>query len=209
MIDVHMIDSGKFPDNFALQADRVRHPLVKLQVAQPVWGNIADARRRAYALGDSPYVSWIDDDDEVLDIKWVDRAIAILESDASVSAVYPRWCSRGELTLETPCQDWQLIGAHNCLQPFAHHLTVMRREHVAPFFADVGDRALLRDQDILLVASMARYGRLVALPDMAYCWVLREGTSRTYREPRDLNQWGLKHWENTVRAHLSLSSTQG
>jgi len=200
VIDIHMIDSGKFPANLAAQAERVRHPQVQLHIADPVWGNLAEARRRAYALGDHPFVSWIDDDDEVLDVSWIDRAMEILQ-DPEVSAVYPRWCSTGAIEQETPRRDWQLIGAHSYLQPFAHHLTIMRRAHIAEFFDDVGDRPLLRDQDILLVASMARHGRLVALPDMAYRWVLREGTARSHREPPDLQAWGVKHWQDTVRAH--------
>lgn len=200
MIDIHMIDSGRFPENFARQVERVRHPSVTLQIAAPVWGNVAEARRRAYALGDHPFVSWIDDDDEVLDVTWVDRALGILQ-DPEVSAVYPRWCSTGAVKLETPRHEWQLMGAHHYLKPFAHHLTIMRREHIAEFFEDVGDRPLMRDQDILLVASMARHGRLVSLPNLAYRWALRKDTPRTHREPPDLNAWGIAHWQDTVRAH--------
>lgn len=199
-----MIDSGKFPENFKRQEQRVRHPSVRLQIAEPVWGNVAEARRRAYALGDHPFVTWIDDDDEVLDMSWIDQALEILE-DPEVSAVYPRWCSSGALHLVTPVREWELMASHYCLEPAAHHLTIMRRAHIAEFFRDVGDRPLLRDQDILLVASMARHGRLVALPDMAYRWVLRDGSARTHREPQELNAWGIAHWQDTVRAHLRLA----
>lgn len=196
-----MIDSGKFPENFARQAERVRHPKVQLQIAAPVWGNLAEARRRAYALGDHPFVSWIDDDDEVLDMAWVDRALQILRDDPEVSAVYPRWCSTGAHERETPDRPWALMESHVYLWPHAHHLTIMRRCHVGEFFDDVGARPLLRDQDILLVASMARHGRLVALPDMAYRWNLRDGTPRSHCEPPELNAWGVEHWQDTVRAH--------
>lgn len=200
MIDIHMIDSGKFPENFARQAERVCHPRVRLQVAQPVWGNLAEARRRAYALGDHEFVSWIDDDDEVLDTSWIDDALEILR-DVSVSAVYPRWRSTGVLALETPFEPWDLMSAHYYLKPFAHHMTVMRRAHIPQFFDDVNGRPLLRDQDILLVASMARHGRLVAHPAMAYNWVLREGTARSHREPQHLDAWGVAHWRDTVLMH--------
>lgn len=199
-----MIDSGRFPENFALQCERVRHPKVRLQVAEPVWGNVAEARRLAYAMGDHPFVSWIDDDDEVLDMSWIDRALEILE-DPKVSAVYPRWCSSGTLEQEIPVHEWKLIGSHHHLQPYAHHLTIMRREYVPEFFEEVGDRPLLRDQDILLVASMARHGRLVALPNLAYRWALREGTARSHQEPPDLHSWGVSHWRDTVIAHRALA----
>lgn len=203
MIDIHMINSGRFPENFERQAERVRHPKVRLQISEPVWGNLVEARRIAYSKGDFPYVSWIDDDDEVLDMSWVDEALEILE-DKNVSAVYPRWCSSGAMVRETRIHEWKLIGAHHPLWPCAHHLTIMRRQNVTPFFDEVGDRPLMRDQDILLVASQARYGRLVALPAMAYRWELREGTARSHQEPDELHAWGVDHWQQTVRMHRAL-----
>lgn len=204
MIDLHMIDSGKHPENFKKQIDRSRHPKIRLQVAQPVWGNVAEARRLAYQMGDHPFVSWIDDDDEVLDVSWVDGALEILQ-DQKVSAVYPRSLSRGVLEIETPIHEWKLIGSHNHHWPYAHHFTIMRREYVPAFFEQVGDRPLLRDQDILLVASMARYGKLVAHPSMAYQWNLLEGTARSHVEPPELHDWCVSHWRDTVLAHRALT----
>jgi hypothetical protein len=204
VIDLHIIDSGRFPENLSKQIERVAHPRVNVHIAEPVWGSVAEARRRAYSLGTSPFVTWADDDDEVLDMQWIDEALRVLE-DQSVSAVYPRWRSTGALTQETPIAQWELMRSHYYLCPHAHHLTVMRRAHVARFFDDVGDRPLIRDQDLLLVASMARYGRLVALPAMAYQWNLRNDSARCHVEPPELHSWGVAHWRDTVLAHRAMA----
>jgi hypothetical protein len=206
VIDIHIIDSGHFPENFARQVERLQHPLVNVQVAEPVWGSVAEARRRAYALGSAPFVSWVDDDDEVLDLTWLQHARDILQRDQGVSAVYPCWRSTGALVGETPIHRRSLMTSHRASQPYAHHLTIMRREHVAPFFEEVGDRPLLRDQDILLAASMARHGRLVALPNMAYRWHLHDASARSHCEPPELHAWGVAHWRDTVLAHRRLAA---
>jgi hypothetical protein len=206
VIDLHIIDSGRFPENLARQIERASHPRVNVHIADPVWGSVAEARRRAYALGTAPFVTWADDDDEVLDMRWIDEALRILE-DTGVSAVYPRWRSTGALKLETPAEPWALMRSHHYLCPHAHHLTIMRRENVLRFFDEVGDRPLIRDQDLLLVASMARYGRLVALPVMAYRWHLHGASARLHNEPPDLHAWGIAHWRETVLQHRALEVT--
>lgn len=208
MIDLHMIDSGAHAGNEALQIERVRHPLIEVHVAQPVWGNIAEARRRAYALGSHPFVTWIDDDDVVLDVSWVDRAVEILRGDPDVAAVYPRWRYGGEYpAIETPVHTWHVMLSHRYRHPYAHHMTIMRRDNVAEFFHEVGERVMMRDQDLLLVAAQARFGRLVALPTVAYEWVMRSGSPRQRLEPEATNKWAVEHWQQTVRTHRALQTS--
>ena len=200
-IDIHMIDSGAHAENAAAQIERLRHPMIQTHIAQPVWGNVAEARRRAYALGSHPLVSFIDDDDVVLDVSWVDQAIDILR-DPEVAAVYPRWCGTGSLgAIETPQHAWDISSAHSPHLPYAHHLTVMRRTNVDQFFADVGGRVMVREADRLLIAAQARFGRLVALPAMAYRWILRDGTARTHVEPESIERWACEYWRETVFLH--------
>src|SRR3954465_1312027 len=90
MIDVHIICT---PGNEALceqQVSRLQHPLVNIVRGSYVQGNILEARYRAFAQGSAPFVSWVDDDDEVLDLSWLPEAVQKLQ-DQAVSAVYPRW----------------------------------------------------------------------------------------------------------------------
>jgi hypothetical protein len=207
VIDLHIIDSGLFPENLAKQIERVQHPLVTVHIAEPVWGSVAEARRRAYSMGSNPFVTWVDDDDEVLDTSWLGMAVRLLQGDSGISAVYPRWRSSGALEMQTPDMAWDLMKAHHYLKPFAHHMTVMRRENVTRFFDEVGDRPLIRDQDLLLVASQARYGVLVAASAMAYRWHLHDASARSHQEPPDLHAWGIAHWRDTVLAHRALRTT--
>lgn len=208
-IDIHMIDSGAHAENAAAQLSRVQHPLIRAHVTPPVWGNVAAARRRGFALGSHPLVSFIDDDDVVLDMAWVDQAIDIM-CDPEVAAVYPRWCGTGSLgQIETPEHSWSITHAHSPHMPYAHHLTVMRRANVEKFFADVGERAMVREADRLLIAAQARFGRLVALPAVAYRWVLRDGSARTHAEPEAIEQWACEYFEETVRRHRLKEYSRG
>lgn len=210
MIDLHIIDSGRHAKNLRHQVERASHPSITVHVAQPVWGNTAEARRRAYALGSHPFVSWMDDDDVVLDVSWVDQALQILR-DPDVSAVYPRWVGLGlgvaGGAIVTPVHEWRLMTCHRAWLPHAHHLTIMRRENVARFFADVGDRVMMRDQDLLLVASQPRYGRLVALPDMAYRWIFRADSPSQQPAPEPVTRWAVEYWAQTVRQVRAAEAT--
>jgi hypothetical protein len=210
-----MIDSGRFALNAARQEQHARHPLVRFHRASPVWGNTARARRQGYTLGSQPFVTWIDDDDALLDLTWLPQALRILRDDSSVAAVYPRWRCSGAYEFTVPVHRWSLRNAHCANTPYAHHLTVMRRENVTQFFRDLGARTLVRDQDALLVHAQARHGRLVALPALAYHWRLRPGSGRTVAEPPEVDAWVQRYRADTIarvglrerRAALAADST--
>jgi hypothetical protein len=98
----------------------------------------------------------------VLDISWLSRALEILR-DPEIAAVYPRWRGVDESGNEVlvPDHEWDIRKAHEARSPWAHHLAIMRRANVQQFFEEVGNRSMVRDQDVLLVHSQARFGRLV------------------------------------------------
>lgn len=202
MIDLHMIPSAGFERGFAGQVARVQHPLITVQVGEYVAGNMLEARARSYARGTQKYVSWMDPDDEVLDIGWVDRAIELMERDADVSAVYPRWqaSQNGCVVRTVPIHEWNPATFNVGSTPAGHHLTIMRRENVHDFFALLRQRtATFQNRlDMLLVHSQMRYGRCVAEPTLAYNWRLQPKSGRHMVNPSHVTDIGNRFMQETA-----------
>lgn len=91
MVDIHVIPNPGFEENLIETIRALQHPRTRVQVGNYVPGNMLDARIQAYSMGSCPYVSWVDCDDRVIDISWIEMAIDILDSYPHVAAVYPRW----------------------------------------------------------------------------------------------------------------------
>lgn len=204
MIDFHMLDSGKWSENLALQAERIKHPLVTLQLSPPVWGNILEARYNAYQLGTNPYVSWIDDDDEVLDVSWLDSAIELLESDQDVSAVYPRWCAYegDKLKVMQRIEPWTYLHQRRS-PPAAHHMTIMRRKNLMPILermrTEVG--VMVHQQDVCIGISNLKFGRMHYDHSLAYRWNLWPGTGRTLIDTATAQRWAVDFKSECIAAY--------
>jgi len=204
VIDVHMIDSGRFPENAARQLERLRHQLVTAHVALPVWGNTLQARANGYAMGKHPYVAHIDDDDEVLDTEWLERAVQIMESRPEVSAVYPRYrltlVETGQVAFESPAHEWEPSVSRRRHPPYVHNFTVMRRGNVQAFFEAAIENVgkLVSLSEVLLFEGLARHGRPVADPSIAYHWIVRRGSGNTSYVDEDKVRLG--RWGQTYRA---------
>jgi len=182
MIDIHIIPAPGNEANYALQLERLKHPLVNTIIGEYVAGNILEARYRAFSQGTSPYVSWVDDDDKILDLSWLPKALETLE-DPGVAAVYPRWRSTlfGRVFDETSCEAFTPVRYLFQTASFSpHHLTIMRRENVMECLNRLRERhpTTLSIQERYLVISQLRYGRIVKDDTLAYEWVLRQGTGR-------------------------------
>jgi len=166
-VDIHMIrsPSGSF---FDAQKAALAHPCINFHEAQYVPGSVVEARLQGFQLGTSPYVSWVDDDDHVLDIQWIDQALDILDNDPTVSAVFPQWCSSQNGTVVHT----SMTG--NQPYPIApHHLTIMRRQNVIPLLTEISDQFpnLICFAELMLLFGQLRFGRVAYLPVMAYEWV--------------------------------------
>lgn len=191
MIDVHVIPCRGFDVSTIVR--QLHHPKITVQVADWVEGNILEARWRAFQLGTHPYVSWVDGDDEVVSVEWVDRALEILEAHPDVAAVYPRWYTteNGQQKM-APYHPWspELHRAFST-QPLAHHLTIMRRHNVMQLLdeAKAAVGKMVKLTEAYLTFGQMRYGRLVALEDVAYNWRLRPGTGRSSIEPSETTEW--------------------
>ena len=196
MIDLHMIRTPDY-EGFDDQAKRASHPKVTIVEGDYVKGNMLEARMKAYAKGSNPYVSWIDDDDIVLDMSWIDSALEMLE-DKSIAAVYPQWRARmnDKIVHQTTFRPWN-ISHHesNGGSPEAHHLTIMRRENVLELLEQV--KAItpvhVKSQDRLLTTGMWRYGKVVPIEALAYEWLLRPNSARSLPENRAVSAWAESH----------------
>lgn len=207
MIDIHMIDSGRYPAEAAAQRVAMQHELVTLQEAEYVHHNMREARYRGFSLGTNPYVSWIDDDDEVVDITWLERAVEILEKNPDVSAVYPRYETfhRGKLLSTLPLQEPWTAELHRQPPPVAHHLTIMRREHVMTIHELMKANPIMtREQDVLLTQAMLRFGRIVPVPNIAYRWHLRPGGVRLLNDGVQVRSWSYSFTDETFQLHRML-----
>lgn len=206
LIDIHMIDSGKFPDLANAQRKKMmEHPLVQFQEGEFVHLNLREARLRSYSKGTCPYVSFIDDDDEVLDISWLEQAIDILEKNPDVSAVYPRYetWEFGKHARTLPFEARWNENIHRQLPPVAHHLTIMRRENVMAIHEMFKVHPVMtRMQEPLLTLGMLRFGRLVPLDVIAYRWIVRPDSMRITNDNGSVTLWS----RNFIRETYELYS---
>ena len=182
MLDVHMIPSVGFERGFDDQVARLQHPLIKIQTGKFVEANMLAARSGAYALGTAQYVSWVDPDDEILDISWINDAIELMEADQQVAAVYPRWISTvdGKITYTAPIHEWDPASFNRGTKALGHTFTIMRRSNVLRTLAELKAKTTIFKNrvDVLLVHSQMRYGRCVPEPTIAYNWKLRANSGR-------------------------------
>jgi hypothetical protein len=181
LIDIHVIDSGKFPENLQLVKAALVHPLVTLHTVS-YQAPILKARATGYAQGTAPYVSSVDDDDAVLDTSWFEEAIRLLDTHPDISCVYAqeRVTCEGNLAYTTSGNPWTL-EEHKRTPALLHHLVVMRRPYVETSLAklQLSLLPLSKDVDSALFTSMMRYGRPHCLPVVAYEWRVRERSART------------------------------
>lgn len=190
MIDVHILAHPQFPTD--RMVNDMHHPKINMHVMPHVEGNLLLARRNGFAVGSAPYVSWVDPDDAVLDLSWIDAALEILE-DKNVAAVYPRWTatSNGSVRFTVPQHKWSSKTCHIRCLPYAHHLTIMRREYVDDFFVKAYEKisTAVCNVDTLCVQSMQLHGVLQSVPTIAYEWKLRNGSSRNRKNKGDSAIW--------------------
>jgi hypothetical protein len=178
-VDIHIIDSTKYPANHQAQKQRLAHPRVNVQEALYVEGSVIEARYQAFQLGSAPYVSWVDDDDQVLDVQWIDQALEMLDADPALSAVFPQWCMSQDGVLQHTSMEGR--------EPYPiapHHLTIMRRENVLSLLSEVRDQfpSLICFAELMLVFGQLRFGKVVYLPALAYEWKQRSGGASSHTE---------------------------
>lgn len=194
MIDVHIIPTPTFEASRAEMVQDLQHPLIKIHIGEHIVGNLLEARWRAYMLGSSPYVSFADDDDKVLDLSWIERAVEVLESNPDVSAVYPRErivAVNGRVDV-APFKEWTVdLHAGFSWHPAPHHLTIMRRHAVIELLDDAKTAVphMIKNPERYVASGLVRYGRLVAFPDIAYEWRLRNGSARFKTDPPEVRRW--------------------
>jgi len=204
MVDIHVIPNPGFEDNLKEVIAALTHPRIIVHQSGYVAGNLLAARLAAYRLGTNPYVSWVDGDDRVLSVTWLDHALGMLESDPTIAAVYPRWVTvkNGKRGKGSPIHEWN-VDLHTSFSsvPLAHHLTIMRRSQVIGLLEEAHDAVgcLVKSADRFYLSGIARYGRLVALDDVAYEWHLREGTGRSHDEPLEVVNWLRKRAAQDVK----------
>lgn len=187
MIDIHIIPTPGFDDNFRVMKEKLQHPLVNVITGEWIDLNLLEARWRAYNQGTSPYVSFADGDDAVLDISWLGHAMSILDNHPHVVCVYPRWkvVEADKPDRFSPIHEWSPeLHRSFASQPLPHHLSIMRRSAVIELLKIARDEVgfMTKNPERYLVSGLSRYGLLVPIDDVAYEWRLRSGTARTIED---------------------------
>ena len=156
MIDVHVLThSGTRPDWLAQCLDSLASEPCTVHVVQGVECNIAAGRAQGFALGENPYVTFVDSDDYVLPGSMAAMCDALQHHDAAVGR-------------EIVLQDGELHG------PLAgHHLHALRRSVIAPHLSTYASRFAGRHCSAALreIASPAR------VDAVTYVWRLHERQS--------------------------------
>ena len=161
MIDVHVLThSGTRPEWLVQCLASLADEPCTVHVVPGVEGNIAAGRAAGFALGDHPYVTFVDSDDYVLPGA-MQAVTAALGSglDAVVT---------GEMLLA----DGQLHGPR-----YGHHLFALRRTVLTPRLATYA-------QDfhaMHCVCALARIARPARLDAVTYVW--RQHPAQTHRMP--------------------------
>jgi glycosyltransferase involved in cell wall biosynthesis len=199
MLDIHVIPKAGFEDNMFKMVQALVHPLINVYHSSYIFGNILEARIAGFSKGTSKYVTWIDSDDTIVNVEWVEKAIQVLEMDNTISAIYPRWnvIEHGKIIRTTPEHEWSAsLHATWSYMPYAHHLTIMRREQVLEslMLAKENVKHLIQSTERYLVSSLVKNGRLISEPTIAYNWHLHPNTARTKNDSVEAQEWLRKEF---------------
>lgn len=172
MIDVHVVEKPGWPVERVIE--QVSHPLVTVHVGQYFPGNIYLTRLNGFSKGTNPLVTWIDPDDEVLDVSWLPKAVEWMQ-DPSTAAVYPRWeAFRGTRKWVCPIYNTTPPNLNKGSYPHAHHLTIMRRSNILRSLGAYRHPDVLQRVELRLIADQQRFGQLRQHPTVAYRWMIRD-----------------------------------
>ena len=147
------------------------------------------AREQGFSLGEHELVTWVDPDDEVLDLSWIPSAIEALDNDPSLVAVYPRWKATVSSVnwLTFPVKPWN-VESFNCYKtPDAHHLTIARKKLVLEAYKLIRQEVghVNSFSEVLMLQTLQRFGKLKQLSNVGYHWKLRPNSPRTAK----LDNW--------------------
>lgn len=174
MIDIHVIEKPGWPVGHVLA--QLRHPLVTTHVVPHIEGNLLAARRAGYSRGTHPLVTWVDPDDEVLELSWLEEAVGWMQ-DPATSMVFPRWQTPKHTA---PVMHPPLTDLNRGSYPHAHHLTLMRRPgvHWALSRLEAFGIPMVQRVEPMVVRLQQTLGRARQHPAVAYFWRTGNGASQ-------------------------------
>lgn len=167
-LDVHMIVSDTTAPEYVQQAiasvkrarDCASYP-VSLHIVHGVAGHVGIGRQRGYSRGHHPYVTFVDDDDYVLDHAFETIRSALEQTPDAV------------FTREWLLQNGVMIESNN-----RHHLAVYKREVATAF--DFPQWVV--DGDLALKHTLMRENAaIIDVPDPVYVWRVYMSKGRALR----------------------------
>ena len=156
MIDVHVLThSATRPEWLAQCLESLASEPCTVHVVSGTEGCIAAGRARGFALGEHPYVTYVDSDDYVLPGAMAAMCAALGHNDAAVGR-------------EMVLQDGQLHGAIA-----GHHLHALRRSVIAPHLPAYASRFAGRH----CCAALREIAQPARVDAVTYVWRLHERQS--------------------------------
>lgn len=185
MIDVHIINSPDWIENMQRQKDILsQNKNISLFICEPVDGDLFEARRQAYKNGTAEFVSFVDPDDQILDMRIFDLAERTLSRDKTISSIYSRWRSIHEKNprkiTTTQFKKWEPKIHDSWTHPIVHQIIVHRRANIEKTYEDLKGIKWGYLESWIVNAAQMQYGRLEQIDLIAYEWLLRENSARTY-----------------------------
>lgn len=171
-VDCHiLIDSDRSQQSAVILKQLADEPIHLWKCAARK-GELTTARIEALSLGKAPYVCWVDDDDSIVPGVF-QHLITRLDAHPDACGVF---CTEqhvnetGGILMERPSGNmvWSKETMLN-LHPLVHHIALMRRELIAPYFDLI--RAFPRVGDQLLLWLLAEHGPWVHVPFVGYRWL--------------------------------------
>lgn len=178
MLDIHVAVKPGVPFTHVIR--HVKHQMVTVHVTEHVPGDVLSARRSGYSMGSNPFVTWIDPDDQVLDLSWLPEALVWMQ-DEHVSAIAPRWETTGKKRYVIPVMTFDRETFNMGSLPHGHHLTIMRRANVEWALSQLTGPSVQR-VDSAIVRLQQKFGTIRQHPAVAYRWFLQEGTARSVQD---------------------------
>lgn len=182
MVDVHIINDPVWAANAKAQANILQQiGYVRIHYSEPILGDLFGARANAYKLGQMPFVSFIDADDQVLDPNFFKVAADFLMNNPQVSSVFSRCKIRKEgqsVGRDTPLIKWTPSVHDSWSIPLVHQIIVHRRENIARTFEQLSGVKWGYLESWIVNAAQMQFGSLHQLDSVAYEWLIKASSAR-------------------------------
>ena len=177
-IDLHVIRTPKFDANMEAMLVNFSPEFFDIHICDRVDGNITEARRRAFRRGTNELKTFIDPDDEILDLTWISKAIEEMSATelAAIACRYKISYINGKSHVY-PFSIWTKDKyLEYTSPPIIHHLSIMRSRHLDVILETLKNMNI-RYSELFINQMIPLYGDIKIYQNIGYHWILRPGSA--------------------------------